>query len=209
MPNPPDHVAEPQAAYQASPNAAPATYQDVLDAPPHKVAEVLDGELYLGPRPASPHARSSSLIGVDVGGPFDRKPGGSSGPGGWWILDEPELHLGPHVVVPDLAGWRRERMPVFPAVASFDLPPDWVCEVLSPSTCRIDRVLKTRIYAEHGVPWLWLVDPLAQSLEVLELRDGYWSFVQAFAGNETVRAKPFDAVELEMERWWLPEPEKA
>ena len=180
MPNPPDSVAEPQAAYQASPNAARATYQDVLDAPPHMTAEILDGELYLGPRPASPHARCSSVLGGDLVGAFDRKAAGDgdgSRPGGWWVLDKPELHLGRQILVPDVVGWRRERMPVFPSTAYFDLRPDWVCEVLSPSTRRNDRILKTRIYAEHEVPWLWLVDPLARTLEVLELRDGYWSFV--------------------------------
>ena len=204
-PTPPDHVAEPQAAYDTG--HRPATYQDVLDAPAHKVAEVLDGELFVTPRPAVPHTHTSSVMGADVLGPFHRRPGGQGGPGGWWILDEPELHLGSHIVVPDLAGWRRERMPVPPSAAYFDLPPDWVCEVLSPSTCRIDRILKTRIYAEHAVPWLWMVDPLARSLEVFELRGDLYTLVQAFAGNETVRARPFDAVELEMERWWLPEPE--
>jgi len=205
VPDPPDHVAEPQAAYDTGPK--PATYQDVLNAPPHKVAEVLDGELYLSPRPALPHAAASSALGSDVHGPFHRRPGGPRGPGGWWILDEPELHLGDHILVPDLAGWRRERMPAIPRAAFATLAPDWVCEVLSPSTGRVDRILKTRIYAEHAVQWLWMVDPLARSLEVFELRDGCWSYVQGFAGDESVRARPFDAVELEMERWWLPEPE--
>ena len=207
MPNPPDHVAEPLAAYDTG--RRPATYQDVLDAPPHRVAEILDGELVLSPRPALPHAAASSGLGSDVHGLFHRKPGGSRGPGGWWILDEPELHLGEQILVPDLAGWRRERMPTIPRTAFATLAPDWVCEVLSPSTCRIDRILKTRIYAEHAVSWLWMVDPIAETLEVFELREGFWSLVQVFEGSSVVRARPFDAVELEMERWWLPEEEGA
>jgi len=148
------------------------------------------------------------MLGGDLMGPFDRRAtgeGDSSRPGGWWLLFEPELHLGPQILVPDLAGWRRERMPRFPSTAYFELPPDWVCEVLSPSTRRNDRILKTRIYAEHGVRWLWMVDPLARTLEVFELRGGYWSLVQTFVDNESVRARPFDAVELELERWWIPE----
>ena len=121
-----------------------ATYEDVLNAPENKVAEILDGELFLSPRPAPRHAAAASSLGGRVGGPFD---GGIGGPGGWWILDEPELHFGEHVLVPDLAGWRRERMPAIPDVAFFTLAPDWVCEVLSPSTARIDRGEKLPIYA--------------------------------------------------------------
>jgi len=208
MADPPDHVAEPQVAYDTGPK--PATYQDVLDAPAHRIAEVLDGELYLGPRPAPPHLRCTSALGSDLMGPFDRKAGGQgegAPPGGWWILDEPELHLGPQILVPDLAGWRRERMPRFPTTPWFELTPDWVCEVVSLSTARIDRARKMPIYALAGVQHLWLLDPLARLLEVFELHAGLWLQVQVFAGNASVRARPFDAVELEMERWWLPEPE--
>ena len=195
-------------APQPLPEARRATYQDVLDAPEQMIAEILDGDLFLSPRPASPHVNASSVMGSDVLGPFHRKPGGHGGPGGWWILDEPELHLGPHVVVPDLAGWRRERMPVFPRVPYFTLVPDWVCEVISPSTASTDRIRKTRIYARESIPWLWMVDPLARTLEVFELHDGHWLLIQAVEGNEKVRAKPFDAVELEMERWWIPDEEE-
>ena len=121
-----------------------ATYQDVLDAPPHMVAEVLAGTLHVQPRPAMRHARASSVFGYELTGPFDR---GIRGPGGWWILDEPELHLGDDIVVPDLAGWRRETMPEFPDAAYCTIPPDWACEVLSPSTRRIDQNEKRAIYA--------------------------------------------------------------
>ncbi|MYK89894.1 MAG: Uma2 family endonuclease, partial [Acidobacteria bacterium] len=121
-----------------------ATYQDVLDAPPHRVAEIVDGVLHTNPRPAMPHARASSSLGVKIGGPFDHDAGG---PGGWWIIDEPELHLGEDILVPDLAGWRRERMPVYPDAAYCTLAPDWVCEILSPSTRKLDLHGKRPVYA--------------------------------------------------------------
>jgi hypothetical protein len=85
-------------------------------------------------------------------------------------LDEPELHFGEHVVVPDLAGWRRERMRAMPRQAFFTLAPDWVCEVLSPSTERADRGRKLRIYAEAGVAHVWFLKPADRTLEVLRLR---------------------------------------
>ena len=112
-----------------------ATYQDVLDAPAHRVAEIVEGTLHTHPRPAMPHALASSQLGAELGGAFGRSRGGR---GGWWIIDEPELHLGEDILVPDLAGWRRERMPVYPDTAYVTLAPDWVCEVLSASTRRLD-----------------------------------------------------------------------
>lgn len=144
------------------PQRKPATYADIMALPDHVVGEILDDELVVSPRPAPAHAFASSGIGMDLG-PFHRRLGGPGGPGGWWIIDEPELHLGPHVLVADLAGWRRERMPVRPQTAWFELAPDWVCEVQSPRTARRDRVQKMRMYGEHGVRWLWLVDPGARA----------------------------------------------
>ena len=176
-----------------------ATYEDVLNAPENKVAEILDGELFLSPRPAPRHAVVSSRLGFDIGGPFDR---GSGGPGGWWILDEPELHFGEQIVVPDLAGWRRERMPAVPEEAFFSLAPDWVCEVLSPSTERIDRGRKLRVYAEAGVAHAWLVNPVERTLEVLRLRDGAWTIVAVHCDSDRVRIEPFEAIELELGRLW-------
>jgi Uma2 family endonuclease len=180
-----------------------ATYEDLLAVPEHMVAEILDGELIATPRPASPHARAASGIGSDLWGPFDRPPDGPGRPGGWWILFEPELHLGTDVVVPDVAGWRRERMPALPNVAAFTQAPDWACEVVSPATAGSDRVHKMRIYARESVGHLWLVEPLARTLEVYRLHDGQWVVVSAHAGNQHVRAEPFAAVELEISRWWL------
>ncbi len=175
-----------------------ATYQDVLAAPEGFIAEVLDGELLLQPRPAGRHAAAASVLAMDVGGAFHR---GRGGPGGWLILYEPELHLALDILVPDLAGWRRERLPRVPDTPYFELRPDWVCEVLSPSTARIDRVRKTRIFAREGVPHVWLVDPKERTLEVLSL-DGSSYRVTAYDGTEPVRAAPFEALELELDALW-------
>ncbi len=178
----------------------PATYADVLAAPEHVVAELIDGELYTSPRPAAPHTRAASRLGIDIGGPFDSGFGG--GPGGWIILFEPELHIVGQVLVPDLAGWRRERMPEIPDAAAFELAPDWVCEVLSPATSGLDRVKKMPKYAGAGVRNAWLVDPDARSLEVLRLDGDTWRLVAAHEGTEKVRAEPFEAVELDLSALW-------
>ncbi len=181
-----------------------ATYDDLLAVPEHLVAEILDGELFTFPRPASPHARAASKIGSDLMGRFDGPPGGDDVPGGWWILDEPELHLGPDVLVPDLAAWRVERMPAIPDVAAFTLAPDWVCEVLSPSTAQIDRTRKMRIYAREGIRHLWFVDPLPRTIEVYRLDGGFWVVASAHGGGAPLHAEPFQAVALDPARWWLP-----
>jgi len=180
-----------------------ATYDDVLAAPEHQVAEILDGELFLSPRPASRHALASTALGGQLFGSFHGPPGEPERPGGWWIVFEPELHLGDDVVVPDLVGWRRERMPRFPDAPWFDLAPDWLCETLSPSTTRIDRSRKLRIYARTGVPHVWLLDPLARTLEVLALEQGRWVVAAVYDGAAHVRAEPFAARELDLARLWL------
>jgi Uma2 family endonuclease len=180
-----------------------ATYEDVLNAPENKVAEILDGELFLSPRPAPRHAVAHSRLLGALGKPFDD---GVGGPGGWWILTEPELHFGEQVVVPDLAGWRRERLPAMPEEAFFSLAPDWVCEVLSPSTGRIDRGRKLRIYAEAGVAQAWFVNPLERTLEVLRLREGAWTIVAVCSDSDTVRIEPFEAIELALGRLWADPP---
>ena len=180
----------------------PATYEDLSLVPPEKVAEILAGELVVSPRPAAPHAQAASLLGSNVLEPFSRKPGGPGGPGGWIILFEPEIHLGEDVLVPDVAGWRRERMPRVPNVPFFTLAPDWVCEVASPATRRIDRLRKMPIYAREKVQWLWLVEPEDKLLEVYRLEGTSWLVVSTHGESERVRAQPFDAVELQIGRWW-------
>jgi Uma2 family endonuclease len=177
----------------------PATYADLLRVPEHLVAEIVDGELVTSPRPAARHAAAASALGEELGPPFKR---GRGGPGGWVILDEPELHIVGQVVVPDLAGWRRERMPEIPDVTYFELAPDWVCEVLSPSTAALDRTRKRPHYARAGVTHLWLVDPIAQTLEVHRRQAEDWLLVFSVAGDVKVRAEPFDAVEIDLGSLW-------
>lgn len=176
-----------------------SVYEQFRAVPEYKVAEIVRGRLITSPRPAAPHAMAASALGGELFGPFRR---GRGGPGGWVILVEPELHLGPDYLVPDIAGWRRERMPEVPQVAAFELPPDWLCEVLSPSTEAVDRADKLPIYAEHGVRHVWLVDPLARTLEVLRLENRRWMLVEIFRDNAHVRADPFDAIELELGVLW-------
>lgn len=182
-----------------------ATYQDVLDAPEHVTAEIIDGELYTSPRPAPPHALASSAIASVLFTTFGRRVGEPQAPGGWWILFEPELHLSGEILVPDVAGWRRERMPSLPGDRFFGLAPDWVCEVLSPSSVRVDRVDKKRVYARERVAFLWLVDPLAQTLEVLRLGGDLWQEVSSHADGERVRACPFEVLEIDLALWWATE----
>jgi Uma2 family endonuclease len=180
-----------------------ATYEDLMQVPDTKVAEIIDGELIVSPRPASSHALTATRI-RDVLAPFDAPPGSPPQPGGWWILLEPELHFGDDVLVPDWAAWRRAHMPVFPKVAFFTQAPDWVCEVLSPSTGRIDRSRKMAAYARAGVGHCWLVDPLLETLEVYRLEGGRWVVVDTHAGDAVVRVEPFEAAEMRLGRWWPP-----
>jgi Uma2 family endonuclease len=178
-----------------------AEYRDLFDLPENMIGEILHGQLVTQPRPAPRHARASSIIGGELTPPYDQ---GRGGPGGWWIFFEPELHLGCHILVPDLAGWRRERMPVFPDEAYFRLAPDWACEVLSPGTARIDRVIKMPIYAEQGVRWLWLVEPDLHTLEVFRLLEGHWLVESAFQEADEVRAPPFDEIGFSLADLWVP-----
>jgi Uma2 family endonuclease len=170
----------------------PATYEDLLQVPDRLVAQVIDGDLVVAPRPAFLHGGVANDLAYELGGPFQR---GRGGPGGWWICSEPELHPGADILVPDLAGWRRERMPVWPAAAFATLRPDWVCEILSPSTSRIDRGRKLDIYAREGVPHAWLIDPLPRTLEAFALDVGRrWVRLATYEEPAEVRAAPFDAV---------------
>lgn len=176
-----------------------ATYADIEALPANMVGQILYGVLHAHPRPNPRHAKASSEIGYEITGPFGR---GRGGPGGWVILDEPELHLGEHVVVPDIAGWRRERLPSLPKTAYFETPPDWACEVLSPSTMAIDRTDKLAIYAEFAVNHLWYVDPEARTLEVLA-RDGKnWTIIATFKDDDAVAAPPFDVHTFQLGVLW-------
>lgn len=181
-----------------------ATYEDLLKVPDTFIAEILDGDLFTFPQPNPRHTRAASVMTQDLG-PFDRRLGGPGGPGGWWILFEPELHLGSDIIVPDLAGWRRERMPALRNVSYIEQAPAWACEVLSPGTMRVDRIRKMRIDAREQVGHVWLVDPSAHTLEVYRLEGARWVLLNTYDGEEPVRAEPFEAIELDLNRWWLEE----
>lgn len=178
----------------------PATYADLAAVPSHQVAELIDSTLYAFPRPAPRHAYAASRLTGRLDGPFNL---GEGGPGGWVTVYEPELHLGADVVVPDLAGWRAERMPDLPETAYFPLAPDWACEVLSPSTEAIDRVKKMRIYAREQVSHVWLLDPNERILEVFKLgASGRWEVIGLHEEADKVRAEPFDAIEIDLALLW-------
>jgi Uma2 family endonuclease len=176
-----------------------ATYDDLLTVPDTMVAELVDGELFASPRPAVRHARVASALGGEIFGPFDK---GSGGPGGWWLLDEPELHFGEDVLVPDIAGWRRERLPHLPDTAAISLAPDWVCEVISPSTERLDRSRKLGVYVREGVGHAWLINPVARTLEVYRRSESGWLMIATHADDARVRTEPFDALELDLLVLW-------
>lgn len=177
----------------------PATYEDLIDIPEHLVAEIVDGELITSPRPRPRHAKATSVLLSILLTPFDT---GRGGPGGWTIVVEPEVHLGADVLVPDIAGWRRERLPRLPNEAWFPLAPDWICEVLSPSTTALDRSRKLPICAREGVTNAWLVDPLARTIEVLRRAHDGWLPLATYTGRETFRAEPFEAIEIELPLLW-------
>jgi hypothetical protein len=176
-----------------------ATYRDVIESPPHMVAEIIGGELRLSPRPATPATAAASTLGEELGPPFKR---GRGGPGGWLILDEPELHLGDDIVVPDLGGWRRDRLPVLPDASFLTVPPDWICEVLSKSTEKMDRAEKMPLYAAAGVQYAWLVHPRRRSLEAYQLREGVWAAIAGYREVDRARIPPFDAIELDLAALW-------
>ncbi len=176
-----------------------ATYADVEAAPPDTIAELIDGELTLMPQPGGPHVGAASDLGGLLIGPFRL---GRGGPGGWIIYHEPELRLGEDVLVPDLAGCRAERLGDAPGASFVRVPPDWVCEVLSPSTHRRDRVRKMPVYARAGVAFAWLVDPRERTLEAYRLDGGLWVRLGAWADDDTAAIPPFEAVPLELRWLW-------
>jgi Uma2 family endonuclease len=187
-------------AAMLKPKSRPATYADIEALPPNIVGEILYGVLHTHPRPAPRHGLASNELQHELTGPFRR---GRGGPGGWIFIVEPELHLGEHVVVPDIAGWRRERLTPFPETAYIETPPDWLAEVLSPSTQAIDRTDKLAAYAEFGVKHCWYVDPLARTLEVLALADGKWLIAANFKNADLVTAPPFEVHTFPLNVLWV------
>jgi Uma2 family endonuclease len=180
----------------------PATYADIEALPPHVTGEILFGVLHTQPRPVPRHAVTAGEIAGELWGPFGR---GRGGPGGWRFLPEPELHLGPHVIVPDIAGWRLETLPKLPKTAYIETPPDWVCEVMSPSTQRPDRTDKLAIYAAFGVGYGWYVDPNQQTMEVFALTGDKWLLAATFKDADPVCAGPFEAHTFALDVLWAEE----
>jgi Uma2 family endonuclease len=187
-----------------TPEPHPSLYEQLEALPPGLTGEILNGQLHTQPRPAAPHVFTASSLGFELTGPFDR---GHGGPGGWWIVQEPELHLlrDIEVDVPDLAGWRKERMPTWPTDHRFTVVPDWVCEILSPSTESKDRDIKMPIYARFGVPFAWLIDPRKHTLEAYALDSaGSWRAISRHAGGARVAVTPFEAAEIALADLWAP-----
>jgi Uma2 family endonuclease len=181
----------------------PTLYQQLEALPEGLTGEILDGQLHTQPRPSGRHGRASSTLEDALFGPYDR---GRGGPGGWWIFIELEIHFRRdlEIAVPDLAGWRRERMPDIPEGHRFEVVPDWVCEILSKSSTSKDREIKMPIYARYGVAYAWLVDPLAQTLEAYALGAGAWRKIGCYAKDDQVTLPPFDALELLLADLWVP-----
>ena len=183
------------------------TYDDLYNVPQDMVGEIIEGELITNPRPGGPHALVASSLGIKVGSSFQF--GEADGPGGWWIIDEPQLYFEkspePLSMVPDIAGWKKEKMPTPPKDYKFNIVPDWVCEIASSSTALYDRRSKMPKYAEFGVNYLWIISPEHKSLEVFKNREGSWLVLSIFGENDKVRAEPFDAVEIDLSYLWMPE----
>jgi Uma2 family endonuclease len=182
----------------SEPATRKATYEDLCALPENVVGEIINGELIATPRPSYRHGNAASAL-AELRGPYQY---GRGGPGGWWIVIEPEVHFGQHVLVPDLAGWRRTRMPALPEGNWTDITPDWVCEVVSPNTARMDRVRKMPVYLEFGVPHLWMVDSVNKTLEVFRLQSGGWLLLGSFVEDDKVRAEPFQEIEVELNHLW-------
>jgi Uma2 family endonuclease len=180
----------------------PSLYEQLLALPQGLTGEIINGQLRTQPRPAWPHILASSRLGVDIEGPYGRGRGG--GPGGWWIVFEPEIHfvLDKAVTVPDIAGWRKERMPSPPEGHKIQVAPDWVCEVFSPYTKSTDRDEKMPLYARYGVRFAWLVDPKTHTLEAYELTAAKWKPLGIFRDDDTVSIAPFDQIVIHLADLW-------
>lgn len=186
----------------ADPAKKQATYDDLYHIPENMTGEIIDGELIVSPRPTTRHNEAVSSLGAELIFPFRF---GRGGPGGWIIHVEPEVHFGTNVIVPVLAGWRRERFTTPPDEHRITVPPNWVCEILSPSSARTDRIKKMRIFADHKVPHAWIIDPVIMTLEVFKLESGKWTIQGLHEGKERVRAEPFEEVEIDLANLWLEE----
>lgn len=175
-------------------------YDDLLALPDRLIGEILNGELYAHPRPRPHHALVATNLGTEIAAPYHR---GKGGPGGWWILDEPEIHFQTgDVLVPDMAGWRRTRLPELPTDQHIAVAPDWVCEIASPSTASVDREIKMPIYAAHGVLDAWLINPVKRHLEAYSLDNGKWVLQGKFEQDDTVSIRPFELIQFVLATLW-------
>lgn len=186
----------------SEPAAKSPSYEDLYSIPENMIGEIIDGELIVTPRPSGEHSNAAFALSAELGPPYRF---GRGGPGGWIILFEPEIKCGENILVPDLAGWRKERFPGWPRENWFSTVPDWICEILSPSTARNDRIKKMYIYGGHQVQYLWLADPRDRTLEVFRLKAGEWVKLAGFAEDDRVRAEPFLEVEWELGNLWVEE----
>jgi Uma2 family endonuclease len=181
-----------------------AVYKDLFEIPENMTGEIIDGELIATPRPSRRHVHAATVLGVKVAPSYQFGEGG--GPGDWIIYYEPEIHFSSEdIIVPDLAGWKKERLTTSPEEHRFAVCPDWICEIHSPQTAQRDRIVKMRIFARHEVPYVWLIDPALKTLEVFRLDSGKWSRLDAFSENDLVRAEPFHEIEIDLSLFWLGE----
>jgi Uma2 family endonuclease len=185
----------------AEPAKKPAVYEDLFGIPERMTGEIIDGDLIVTPRPSRKHVFAATALGTKVAGPYQFGEGG--GPGDWLLLIEPEIKLGEDILVPDLAGWRRERFPAEEETNWISVAPDWVCEVLSPRTLRVDKIKKMPIYGEYEVQHLWLIDPNAKTLDVFRLESGKWMVAGLYAEDDKVRVEPFQEIEIDLRNLWL------
>ena len=177
-----------------------AEYEDLYNIPENMTGQIINGELVAMPRPSPKHSNAVSGIGFEIGPPYRF---GRGGPGGWVILDEPEIRLGNDIFVPDLAGWKKERLPKFPKTNYISVPPDWICEVLSPSTEKADRAKKMPVYARFGISYIWLINPVEEILEVFKLDSGRWILLSVYSENDKLRAEPFQETEIDLQNLWF------
>jgi len=177
-----------------------AVYEDLFDLPENMTGEIIDGQLIVTPRPSRKHINAASMLTAEIIPPYRS---GRGGPGGWIILDDPEISFGENILVPDLAGWKRERFPMEEPHNWISVAPDWVCEILSPSTAQTDRTEKMPIYSRHHVSYAWLIDPIARTLEVYRFEPGVWIGIGAYSKSAKVRAEPFPELDLDLSLLWL------
>ena len=175
-------------------------YDDLYNLPENMIGEIIDGELVASPRPSPEHMFTLSILGNEVGPPYNM---GRGGPGGWIILDEVEIALGEDIFVPDLSGWKKERFFKPEGQNWISIAPDWICEILSPSSIRQDRIIKSIVYAKHKIPYFWLIDPRNKTLDVFRLESGRWISLGVYAENDKVRAEPFQETEIDLSALWL------